>query len=994
VDHGEGEAIAGVTNARLQASWSDDAVVVWAADASRPPTSLEELEKLVEASGGGAVEWAPHDPVRLPSGESAPALTAPLSAVLGWLVSLGPGGAGDDDEVGASVRWMADVATWATEVVAQGRMVPRLGQVTEPTGKGRAATARYALRWRPALLDRGRRAEVAARMPGAVAVLAPDARGDVVCQSLLAAAVDALCRAGAARLVSPATVPVARNRMDVSEAVVAGLDGTPFVATVAEATRIADALGRWAAPVTERRSIGLVVELHPPDPNGGWPLSVTVRGAAERPVPLRHARQGMSRTKRRQLDDELDRLERLLPALARSRKAGRGVLDGTEAWGLMTGGAVELTAAGFNVRVPAASPRRPRARLQLHAERRDDVSKVGAQQLARVQWSVLFDDVELDAEAIRHLAKQARPMLRTGDQWVELDHDDLAAAADALAERADLTELSGAAILRNAVGLEDNPFAESVVLAGEGWGVDLVRQVASGRVEPLPAPDGFVGELRQYQAEARGWLRFLDGAGLGGCLALDMGLGKTPTVLAHLLTTRDQGPALVIAPPAVLGNWAAEAARFTPGLRVQIHHGADRASHQELGGLVESTDVVLTTYATAVRDIDALAGIDWHRIVLDEAQTIKNPAGDTARQLRRLPAAYRLALTGTPIENSLGDLWSILDFVNPGLVGPQAQFTGHLSGRNGSSNGNGNGAGNGPGQGESALRALNGLLVFRRTKAEPEIAAELPDRIDELDHCGMTAEQIGLYQAILDRLLDKPEDGDEDRRARNANVLAAITALKQVCNHPVAYLDDGHDPDDALAGRSGKLARLDEIVDSVFAAGERILVFTHFARWGERLARYLSDRTEVPIACYHGGLTRTARDRLIAEFQQGTGPGALVLSIKAGGSGLNLTAANHVVLYDRWWNPAVEDQARDRAWRIGQEHTVVVHRLVCPGTIDERVEEIVAGKRQIADLTLPARSNLGDLDADQLRKALGLRPEELADDPGPGVGSPLETSAA
>jgi SNF2 family DNA or RNA helicase len=252
------------------------------------------------------------------------------------------------------------------------------------------------------------------------------------------------------------------------------------------------------------------------------------------------------------------------------------------------------------------------------------------------------------------------------------------------------------------------------------------------------------------------------------------------------------------------------------------------------------------------------------------------------------------------------------------------------------------------------------------------IAAELPDRIDELDHCSMTTEQIGLYQAVLDQLVvaaDLPE-GAEPRKGQ---ILAAITALKQICNHPAAYQDD----DLPLAGRSGKLARLEEIFEQVFEADERIIIFTHFAEWGVKMARYLSERFEMPIDCYHGGLTRTVRDRMIADFQAGEGAGALVLSLKAGGTGLNLTAANHVVLYDRWWNPAVEDQARDRAWRIGQKHTVIAHRLVCPGTVDERVEEVVEGKRRIADMILPKSSSLSDLDTSQLRQALGFREDAL-----------------
>jgi SNF2 family DNA or RNA helicase len=438
-------------------------------------------------------------------------------------------------------------------------------------------------------------------------------------------------------------------------------------------------------------------------------------------------------------------------------------------------------------------------------------------------------------------------------------------------------------------------------------------------------------------------------------------------MLAHVLagsrSPEKVGPSLVIAPPAVVGNWAAEAERFTPELRVVVHHGASRASEAELASEVAGADVVITTYGTAVRDMDAMESLQWDRVILDEAQAIKNPANDTSQQLRRLQARTRVALTGTPIENGLGDLWALLDFTNPGLVGPRPAFIANLSADANATK---------KLEAEDAMRALNGILVFRRTKAEPAIAAELPDRIDQLDHCAMTPEQVGLYQAVLDKLVtgNALESGEEPRKGQ---VLAAITALKQICNHPTAYQHDDRD----LAGRSGKLARLEEIVESVYESGERILVFTHFAEWGQKLAEHFTARTGERVDCYHGGLARGARDKLIAEFQALEGPGMLILSLKAGGTGLNLTNASHVVLYDRWWNPAVEDQARDRAWRIGQTKTVICHRLVCPGTVDERVEEVVEGKRRIAEMVLPKSSSLADLDTDQLRVALGMRPDQM-----------------
>ena len=980
-DGDEGDDDPTATVAVLQASWDAGDVVVWGGNRLAGPVSAEELRALVGEAGGGTVDWGVHRGVQLPSGDRAASVTAPLSGALGWLVGVGAGQVGA--QAGPSVRWLGEVAVWATELVALGRMAPTLTRADKGGANGRHATGKYVVRWAPAVVDGARLRDLASRMPGSVAAVAPPPNSpERLCRAVLAAAVDTVCRAGAARLVTAATAQVARSRSDVAEAVLAGLDGSTFTAAARPAGEMSDELKRWAAPVVGATSVGLVVRLDPPERDGGWLLHVEATGVERQALPVEQALAAANRAKAREVDIQLRRLERLLPPLLRpTRRRGQVVLGGDEAWDLMTSTGATLFAAGFDVRVPAASSLRTPPRLQLHADAFTGESKVGAQQLSKVRWSVLFGDAELDAADIARLAAQARPLVRVKGRWVELERADLEAAREALAERMATTELSGAAILRHAVGLEGTSLAGPVVVDGGGWAVDLVRGATENPPTPLDAPEGFAGELRSYQAAARGWLEFLDVAGLGGCLAMDMGLGKTPTVLAHLLATRGRGPVLVIAPPAVLGNWAAEAARFTPELRVQVHHGTDRADARELAEAADDADLVLTTYATAVRDIDALAAVEWHRVIVDEAQSIKNPASETAQQLRRLPARSRLALTGTPIENGLGDLWSILDFTNPGLVGPRPVFIEQLSKTNG-----------GGRPGEGALRALNGLLVFRRTKAEPEIAAELPDKIDELDHCGMTPEQIGLYQAVLDRLL-QPGAGVEsqsDTAARRGQVLAAITALKQICDHPAAYLHEDREP---LDGRSGKLTRLDELLEAIFAAQERVLIFTHFATWGERLAEYLAERHRLPIACYHGGLTRSVRDRLVHEFQEGSGAGALVLSIKAGGSGLNLTAANHVVLYDRWWNPAVEDQARDRAWRIGQQNTVISHRLVCPGTVDERVEEVVAGKRLIADLALPASSSLGDLGADQLRVALGLRPDEvITDTAGTAVGEE-ETAA-
>ena len=808
--------------------------------------------------------------------------------------------------------------------------------------------------WRPALVDEASITTMAAAMPPPVTAVAhADARE--VTRAVQGAVVDTIVRQAAGMLDFAAPPPDVRTIEDVGDAVVTRLDGSTFTAPVAAGAEVSQRIDRWAKPLTTTARVTLTVTLDPPDSQDAWFLSVLGPGADGKLLPIEKALASGKSTSA--LAGELARLERVFPALLRpgAMRRGQVYLSQDEAWELMTVTGAQLTAAGFEVRVPALSRKTPTPSLRLFAESMTGDTAVGAHQLSNVRWSVLFDDVELTAEDIARLAAEARPLVRSHGRWVELDQVDLKEAAAALAERADQTQMTGAEILRHSIGLDGQLLGGGIQIDGTGWASDLFERASHISTDPITRPEGFTGELRSYQAEALAWLGFLHAVELGGCLALDPGLGKTPTTLAHLARTAGDGTALVIAPPAVVGNWAAEAAKFTPDLKVHVHHGANRAAGSEMDRAFIAADVVITTYGTAVRDMDALSERTFTQVVLDEAQAIKNHTSEQAQQLRRLEAHTRIALTGTPIENGLGDLWAILDFTNPGLVGSRTAFISQMSG-----------------EGEAALRALNGILVFRRTKSEPEVARELPDRIDELDHCMMTPEQVGLYQAVLDNLVaDVSEVGGGE--PKQGAILAAITALKQICNHPAAFQAD----DRPLAGRSGKLARLEEIVDQVFAGGEKVLIFTHFAEWGKRMADHLTEVTGVPINCYHGGLARTARDKMIAEFQERPGAGALVLSLKAGGTGLNLTAANHVVLYDRWWNPAVEDQARDRAWRLGQTRTVVSHRLVCPGTVDERVEEVVAGKRHIADLVLPGSSSLSDLDTSQLRLALGLRDDQL-----------------
>lgn len=1012
--------------AALQLSWLPGRIVAWAAGAGGEPEPTEQVIDRLASTGAPDSVWSPHPGIKLPDGVTAEALVAAVGDVLGWLVALDgpiatPGSSAPDARVGearsskanatsivadgessedeslhgnessgtsvdgaepeqllgASAWWLRCAATVAVELVAGGRAVPRLHRTRKRRNRKRPDTAEFSVQWQPAALETDRLTALMDSLPGAVAAPEPKTEPRTTVQSALVGMVDAIMTSAAQRLDVPAASPEPRSRAEMAEAFLSYLGGTRFVGSATHGSDLARRIEQWARPVTGASHRSLVVHLDEPDDAGAWHLKVLALSPEGALEPVEVAMVSGVSSHRTEVRDQLTRLERLLPVLMRpgGKRRGEVILSQDEAWELMSVIGPALQSAGFEVRVPDLSRDRPAPSLRLTAQETAE-SILGAQQLTAVSWTAVFGDVELSADQIHDLASQARPLVRDRGKWIALDHADLAEAAAALAERADVHALTGSQMLRQALGLEGPAISGGITISGSGWAADLLRSATEISSVPRNSPDGFVGELRNYQAEAVAWLEFLDGAGLGGCLALDMGLGKTPTVLARLAEDHDAGPALVIAPPAVVGNWAAEAARFSPDLTVAVHHGPSRRPPEELvqclrepGGRAthdrrDRFDVVITTYGTAVRDIDALSEVVWDRIVVDEAQVIKNHTSETAKQLRRLSARSRLALTGTPIENGLGDLWAIMDFCNPDLVGARAPFIAQLQR-----------PGDARGAAETALHALNGVLVFRRTKAEPQIAAELPDRIDELAHCAMTPEQIGLYQAVLDQLIVDTAESEQAGERRKGAVLAAITALKQICNHPLNYRPDDIDTD--IEGRSGKLDRLNEILEAVFASGERALVFTHFATWGERLAGYLTTHHGHKIDCYHGGLGRTARDRMVRDFQAGTGPGAMVLSLKAGGTGLNLTAASHVILYDRWWNPAVEDQARDRAWRIGQTRTVICHRLICPGTVDERVEEVVAGKRRIADMVLPKASSIGDLNAEQLRHALGINPDAL-----------------
>ncbi|WP_433311425.1 SNF2-related protein [Micromonospora sp. CA-269861] len=665
---------------------------------------------------------------------------------------------------------------------------------------------------------------------------------------------------------------------------------------------------------------------------------------------------------------ELGRASRLWPdleAALRTAAPEAMELDVEGAHRFLSAGAPVLHAAGFGVLLPSWW-QRPSARLGARLKARSRTAPgtvggadagVGLDALVDYRWEIALGDQPLSAEELAALAEMKTPLVRLRGRWVELDPARLAAGLRLLRSAG---ELSVADLLR--LGLADGEATGALPVlevTADGALGDLLAGAVERRLTPLDPPPSFQGTLRPYQQRGLAWLAFLRSLGLGGVLADDMGLGKTVQLLALLAgDPPEAGPTLLVCPMSLVGNWQREAARFTPELRVHVHHGAERARGAEFTAAAHGADLVLTTYSVAARDATDLAGIDWHRVVVDEAQAIKNASTRQAEAVRALPARQRVAVTGTPVENRLADLWSIMQFANPGLLGPAATFRKRFAEpieRHGDA------------EAAERLRRITGPFVLRRLKTDSSIISDLPEKLEMEVLCNLTAEQAALYRVVVDDMLARIETSDGIER--RGLVLATMTRLKQVCNHPAQLLRDGS----PLEGRSGKLARLTEILEEVLAAGEKALLFTQYAEFGAMLRGHLSARFGREVLFLHGGLGKAERDALVQRFQSAEGPPLFVLSLKAGGTGLTLTAANHVVHVDRWWNPAVEDQATDRAFRIGQRRRVQVRKFVCAGTVEEKVAAMIADKRSLAERVVGTGEQwITELSTGQLRDLFAL----------------------
>jgi superfamily II DNA or RNA helicase len=897
-----------------------------------------------------------------------------------------PDGGGPPVEVayGAALRWLTAVHDLAWRMAGRGRVLP----VVREQDDGAA----YA-RWQPApeTPDRAEAAALAAGCPpAALAAEPPRAAGRRSADALLADALDTLTDLEVRAALAGSVPPAADGPVGIWLTALHTGDGR----LAAAPTGLADRLATWYAGAPADPAARLCLRLSEPlgpaadDPDGlpdedDWRLDLLLQ-ATDRPSLLVAAADlwergpayaALARTvdpPEAALAAELDRAAHLHPPLRELARRIRPTglrLDRSGALDFLRDGAPALADAGFGVLLPAWWQRRPALGLALTATTGtpgavEQPARIDRDDVVAFHWQAALGDTRLDADELAELAAAQQGLVRLRGRWVEVDAARIGAALAFLTRHADGV-MAAADLLR--LALDDSArvagLPVTAVHADGPIGDLLAGRAGVGPQAVAGPPPGFTGTLRPYQQRGLDWLHALGRLGLGAVLADDMGLGKTVQTLALLALEHAEGatgPTLLVCPTSLVGNWQREAARFVPGLRVHVHHGAERGP---VTTVAAGADLVITTYGIAQRDAARLGSVHWRRIVADEAQAVKNTATERSRALRALRSGPRIALTGTPVENRLAELHAVLDFTNPGLFGTAEAFRERFAVPV-EQNAN---------EGAAArLRRLAGPFVLRRLKSDPAIALDLPAKQEFTVRCNLTAEQAGLYQAVVADLLGRVAGirGVE----RKGAVLSALGRLKQVCNHPAQLLHDRS----GLAGRSGKVDRLEELLGQALAAGDRTLVFTQYAAFAGRLAPYLAERLGTEVLHLHGRVPRAARERLVDRFQQPDGPGVFILSLRAGGTGLNLTAANQVVHLDRWWNPAVEDQATDRAHRIGQRRDVQVRRLVCVGTVEERIADLIESKRALAGAVVGEGEQwLTELSADALRDLLTLSADAI-----------------
>ena len=859
----------------------------------------------------------------------------------------------------------SELFRYAGAVVARGWFLPEIRKVSETA---------YDARWSPVIdgAEAHRVRSLAARLP-------PSAAGGrnrlQVTRGFLDETVDRLVRFSVVTTLSRAQAEHGKHYSahDAWFSALRGVTRTVRWESLSELETLRESLRQWRLPVQDgvADDAKLLFQLNEPEhPEKPWLLQAQVVEADGAPRPIQKFSERLFRS--------LGQATILFAPLERAElKAGGGLcchLNTLEAHAFLTTSATLLEASGYVVRLPSWWQAGVMQALTLEADVQPRPSETegthGLDEKVDVTWSVMLNGEKIAPEELEQLLKPQAPLVFFRGQWIQVDMRQIQDAMRVW-QRKTVDTQSALDVVRLALGAGGGHYGMDVAqVRGGGWLDPFLKRLSGEQpFEVLPAPDGFCGELRPYQVRGFSWLVFLRTWGFGACLADDMGLGKTIQALAFLLHQKAHGekrPVLLVGPMSVLGNWLHEAQRFSPSLRCMVHHGPGRWHGDSFGREAQQVDVVITSYHLLYRDYVNLRKVNWAGILLDEAQNIKNPDTHQAQAARALQADYRIALTGTPMENHVGDMWSLMDFLNPGMLGKRAVFRDKFFRPIQS--------GTDPGA-RARLRRVTTPFILRRLKTDKQIISDLPEKVEGKVYCPLTLEQARLYEEVLaefNRELEQCEG-----IARRGLILAVLTRLKQVCNHPAHYLNQPQ----RLANRSGKLARLEEMLEETFARGESALVFTQYAEMGFLLKRHLCQVFARDMPFLYGGVARKERDRMVQAFQESTQPLAFVLSLKAGGTGLNLTRATHVFHYDRWWNPAVENQATDRAFRIGQTKNVMVHKFICGGTLEDRIDAMIESKSALAsEIVTSGETFLTELSNSELHDILSLSEHAVADE--------------
>jgi len=672
------------------------------------------------------------------------------------------------------------------------------------------------------------------------------------------------------------------------------------------------------------------------------------------------------------IEEEQERWLLLFPWL-KGKKGVTNQLTEEEAWIFLTDASETLLALGIDILLPSWWQAMKSANLKVKAKvstASHRPSFVGLQAMLDYDWRFSMNGVTLSEDEFNQLVEEKRRLVFIKGRWIKLDPSFIRQIQE-LMKKAEKEGLHVRDIIEQELMREDeqqatdlenpNTFAKIQIELNRQWRT-MIQQLKEIKSLPLEeVPKDFKGDLRAYQTLGMSWLLFLRKYGFGAILADDMGLGKTVQLISYLLKVKEEqntSPALIICPTSVLGNWQKELERFAPDLNVYLHYGSNRLKDEAFIKKVKETDVILTSYGLTHIDLPQFQEVTWSSISIDEAQNIKNSQTKQSRAVRKLKGQHYIALSGTPMENRLNELWSLFDFTNHGYLGSLGQFQKRFVI---------------PIEKENQQEQINQLqslirpFLLRRTKKDEEVALNLPDKLEQKEYCPLTSEQAALYeQLVKDTFLQIEQLSGFERKGL---VLQMLSRLKQLCNHPALYLKEEKPAN--LLDRSIKMEKLAELVEAILERKESCLIFTQYIEMGHMIQQVLKKKFQVDVPFLNGSVSKQKRDTLIQDFQNGEFP-IFLLSLKAGGTGLNLTAANHVIHYDRWWNPAVENQATDRAYRIGQTRFVHVHKMICTGTLEEKIDAMLEKKQSLNDQIIQNENWMTELSTDELKELVTL----------------------